>query len=194
MTASMMTIEPGAPTESEREYFARARQFAQRIARARTGDADLAEDIAQEVMLQLYLQPERPRNLEAWIARVVVNRVTDLWRAQGRRPRGVQYEEIGAKDAVAMFLTVPFASPSYVGVLSQYIDQIWDELRLVLSDQELAVVRLTAAGVSQADIADELGYAGPASVKSTLSRIRRKVRELADERVAEWLTHRRPYA
>ncbi len=194
MTALMMIDEPGAPTESECVYFARARQFAQRIARARTGDADLAEDIAQEVMLQLYLQPERPRSLEAWITRVVVNRVTDLWRAQGRQPHGVQYEEIGAKDAVAMFLSVPFASPSYVGVLGQYIDQIWDELRVVLSEQELALMRLTASGLSQAEIAEKLGYAGPASVKSTLSRIRRKVRKLGDERVAEWLTHKRPYA
>ncbi len=193
MTALMMIDEPGEPMESERDYFARARQFAQRIARARTGDADLAEDIAQEVMLHLYMQPERPRNLEAWITRVVVNRVTDLWRTQGRRPHRVQYEEISAKDAVAMFLSVHFASPSYVGVLSQYIDQIWDELRVVLSEQELALMRLTASGLSQAQIADELGYAGPASVKSTLSRIRRKVRKLGDERVAEWLTHRRPY-
>ena len=193
MTALLMTNEPGAPTESEREYFARARQFAQRIARARTGDADLAEDIAQEVMLRLYQQPERPLNLEAWVTRVVANRVNDLWRAQGRRPRGLQYEDVSPREAVTMFLSVPFASPSYVGVLSQYIDQIWDELTQVLSGRELDVMRLTVAGVPQSDIAEALGFAGPASVKTTLSRIRRKVRELSDERVAEWLTHRRPY-
>ena len=193
MTTAMMTNEPGAPTESEREYFARARQFAQRIARARTGDAEIAEDIAQEVMLRLYQHPERPLNLEAWITRVVANRVNDLWRAQGRRPRGLQYEDISPSEAVTAFLSVPFASPSYMGVLSQYIDQIWDELGQVLSERELDVMRLTVAGVPQADIAEALGFAGPASVKTTLSRIRRKVRELGDERVAEWLTHRRPY-
>lgn len=145
-------------------------------------------------MLRLYQRTERPMNLEAWITRMVCNRVNDLWRARGRRPRGKQYEDIPARDAVTMSLGVPLASPSHLGALGQYIDQIWDDLAEVLSEREMAVMRLTVAGVSQADIADQLGYAGPASVKTTVNRIRRKLGELGEERVAEWLTHMTAYA
>lgn len=178
---------------SETAYLEEARRFAVQVASRRLKGAEGAEDLAQDVMLKLWSMDGRPENTEAWITRAITNLAIDDWRAEKRKAEHVEHREIRDREAVEHFLRMQGASASYAAMHSLAVEQIWEELQNTLSERELRVLRLTASGHTNTEIAEELGYAGPDSVKVTVSRIRTKVRKLGDERIAEILVHPRPY-
>jgi DNA-directed RNA polymerase specialized sigma24 family protein len=81
--------------------------------------------------------------------------------------------------------------PSAAGMRPQLMEHILE----ILSDQERAVVTRHLDGWSNAEIADEFGYASAQSVAVTISRARTKVRQRFDSRSQrdELLGPQRPY-
>jgi RNA polymerase sigma-70 factor (ECF subfamily) len=57
------------------------------LARRILRSEDLARDAVQEAMLSLWLEPEAPPNLRAWLVRAVVHRCLHLMRSRSRRRR-----------------------------------------------------------------------------------------------------------
>jgi len=139
-----------------------ARDIAARTAR-RYVDRDLAEDVAQETLIRLQgADPEHLVSWQAWVATTSRNLALDIVRREVRRreidgrhrPR---IATVGASDGATRADAVAIA-------LS------------ILGDRERKVFVAHLQGASNADIADDLGYASASSVGVTLSRSRAKMR------------------
>ena len=96
-----------------------------------------------------------------------------------------------AADALAAFVRLA-APTSLEGMADVTRRQLESHLARVLTDRELRVAALKADGLSLAEIAERLGYANAATVKTTLARIRVKLAALTAELV-EFRGHPRPY-
>ena len=93
--------------------------------------------------------------------------------------------------ALAAFVRLA-APTSLEGMADVTRRQLESHLARVLTDRELRVAALKADGLSLAEIAERLGYANAATVKTTLARIRVKLAALTAELV-EFRGHPRPY-
>lgn len=91
----MMKIRPRDDNESGRQSFDEAfhrlfeEQFASlfRYLNRLTGDADLAEDIAQEVLVKLHQRGSMPEDTRGWMGAVANNLLRDVRRTAKRRLR-----------------------------------------------------------------------------------------------------------
>lgn len=60
------------------------------VVRARVGDADVAEDVMQEIAVAVLEQPSRPtdtRKVAPWLYRVALRLTVNYWRSNGRHRR-----------------------------------------------------------------------------------------------------------
>jgi RNA polymerase sigma-70 factor (ECF subfamily) len=86
------------------EIFARCWPLARRAALAVTGDAHLADEVAQdafETMLRRLREFRGESALSTWLVRVVVNRARNVMRAEARSTPMADPPERGAEIAVA---------------------------------------------------------------------------------------------
>jgi RNA polymerase sigma-70 factor (ECF subfamily) len=79
------------------ERFSSLYRFLDRL----SGDADLAEDLAQEAFVRLHARREIPDNPRAWLAKVASNLLRDDARGKRRRTRLLanQAEDLRLEDA-----------------------------------------------------------------------------------------------
>ncbi len=138
-------------------------------------DRALAEDLAQEVFLELYQGLERiqsPAHLTYWLRRVTANRCIDQGRRKQRR------RELALDDAPEPATPSPVADP----LLLQRLQQ---SLAVLPEKQRLVVILRFQEGLGPAEIAEVLEM--PVNtVKSTLHRsladlrkgLTRKIREV----------------
>lgn len=154
-----------------------------------------AEDVAQQALIRLLAQDPRPENPDAWITTTTQRLVLDLVRANRVRAlpgkvRDIGDVELGGREAVERFVAdgVPASFPVDVDA----VDRIWRELADLLSPRELEVVALVAEGVPHEEIARQVGYKNADTVKTTLSRIRAKLRGRFQEFIDE-AGHPQPY-
>ena len=162
-----------------------ARETAYRIARRRLRSADDADDVAQTALLKLMAQDPDPDNPDAWITTVTNNAVVDFIRARDARPGLVEGDDDADDQPLGTRGRVPVAVERFVrdgvpvsdAVDRDALERIWLDLADHLGEKELALLELTVDGVPQDEIADRLGYRNADSVKTTLNRIRRKIRD-----------------
>jgi RNA polymerase sigma factor (sigma-70 family) len=168
-------------------------EHARRVA-VRQGAGEEAEDVAQEVVLRLTRLAEPPDDVDAWLTVVARRCAIDLHRRAERRPNGVEEvdDTVLGPRAVSLFLArqVPTSAQ---GMYEPVMDQLWAVLHEQLNDRECEVVRLLADGHSHEQIAEELGYANAATVKTTVRRIRAKVDTAGRRLLEEFRSHPRPY-
>lgn len=138
-----------------------------------------AEDVAQQALMRLLAQDPRPDNPDAWITTTTQRLVLDLAKANKARAlpldvRDVADVERGGREAVERFVAdgVPASFPVDVDA----VDRIWQQLADLLSTRELEVLALVVEGLSHEEIARQVGYKNADTVKTTLSRIRTKLR------------------
>ncbi|TXH41764.1 MAG: sigma-70 family RNA polymerase sigma factor [Actinobacteria bacterium] len=174
-----------APRVLSSTDLAGARLIAIRIALAKGCSPEDAEDIAQTGLERLLCQDPPPDNPDAWVTRTARNLVADHYRR--RRPATTDERP----DALAAFVRLA-APTSLEGMADVTRRQLESHLARVLTDRELRVAALKADGLSLAEIAERLGYANAATVKTTLARIRVKLAALTAELV-EFRGHPRPY-
>jgi len=139
-----------------------------------------AEDIAQQALIRLLRQDPRPPNPDAWITMTTQWLVLDLRKANRRRARpaaagDVAEIDVGGREAVERFVAdgVPASYP----VDADAVDRIWHQLEQRLSPRELEVLALVVEGVAYDEIAGQVGYKNADTVKVTVNRIRKKLRD-----------------
>ncbi len=142
-----------------------------RIALRATGDAQIAEDLVQEVVLRVWRQAPQTDNLRGYVAQATRNLIVDRYRAAGRRPA-----EAGELNP---------AGPAAAGAVDEVdraLDGILVEAALArLSREHLAVIRLLHyRRLTVAEAATALGI--PAgTVKSRAFYALRQLRVVLDE-------------
>jgi RNA polymerase sigma-70 factor (ECF subfamily) len=145
------------------------------------GDADEAQDLAQEVFLQVYRSLGRfegRSSLKTWIYRIVVNQCRNRkrWWRRRRRERSLRFEELAARDEAQ--LAAPDANAPFALILGRERARRVQEALLKISFDHRAVLLLREVEeMSCEEIAATLGLA-EGTVKSRLARAREALRRL----------------
>jgi RNA polymerase sigma-70 factor (ECF subfamily) len=138
-------------------------------------DRSLAEDLAQEVFLELFQTLDRiqsPAHLVYWLRRVTANRCIDHGRKKSRR------REMALEEAPEPVASSPAADP-------MLLERLQQSLAMLPEKQRLVVIMRFQEGLGPAEIAEVLEM--PVNtVKSTLHRsladlrkgLTRKIREV----------------
>lgn len=150
--------------EATGDRFTRWSAEAHRIAARLISDRELAEDLAQVALKRLWGLDEVPRNVPAWLTTTIRNLAIDRHRRDVLRP-GIPDDDLAQRPA-----------PRTVagGVVERAYIQ---DLLNALPHQHREALLLSAAGFTNQEIADDLGFGSAASVAATLSRLRRHLRE-----------------
>ena len=147
------------------------------------------EDIAQETVARFAKQePGSIENPAAWANTVAGNLCVNLARSQ--RGEGPEMDDNDGAEALERFLVYGTRS-SRAGIALEQTGI----LLAMLNPRERELVQLVAEDTPQADIAEIMGYANADSVKVTLNRIRKKIKDGSDAAGLEtcWEEHSRPY-
>lgn len=156
------------------EQWMRVFRAAEREAQRRLRNPIVAEDVAaiavEKMLKASAVVPDD--GLEAYVVTVVRNLLIDKHR--GRAPTE-PVEDDDLESGMAIFgLALHAKDPLAKMLKSERIRRRIDVARRILDSlnpRELALVELTLAGASGAEIADELGYASAAVVRTTRNRI-----------------------
>jgi len=134
-----------------------------RVLRARLGDADQAEDIAQEAFVRLL--DARPQDPKAWLFAVASNLATDHTRvARGRaRHLALISDELGGRAA---------SEPEDTLLHAEEMERVRQALA-ALPERDRTLLLLHHEGFRYREIAEQLGLAA-ASVGSLLTRAQRR--------------------
>ena len=147
------------------------------------------EDIAQETVARVAKQePGSIENPAAWANTVAGNLCVNLARSQ--RGEGPELDDNDGPEALERFLVYGTrSSRAGIAIMQTGI------LLAMLTPRERELVQLVAEDTPQADIAEIMGYANADSVKVTLNRIRKKIKDgAADAGLSPyWQRHPSPY-
>ncbi len=147
---------------------------AERVARGIVGDAQLAQDVAQEVFADLYVQRGRyqPRySVHAYVAAIARHKGIDLLRRRGKPAAALaadQAEPPGPRTPEDAFIARMFRGALYAAV------------EALPARQRRMLVAFALEGRSYREIAAELGIS-VAQVKVTLFRVRRRLRQIKED-------------
>ena len=146
------------------------------------------EDIAQETVARYAKQePGSIENPAAWANTVAGNLCVNLARSPGRRQ--AEMDEDDGPRALNRFL---LGSSSSWGAI---VREQAGVLLAMLTPRERELIQLVAEDTPQSEIAEIMGYANADSVKVTLNRIRKKIKDgAADAGLSPyWQRHPSPY-
>ena len=145
------------------------------------------EDVAQETVARFAKQePGSIENPAAWANTVAGNLCVNLARSQrGARP------QMDDDDPGALNRFLLGRSSSWVAIVREQAGV----LLAMLTPRERELIQLVAEDTPQAEIAQIMGYANADSVKVTLNRIRKKIKDGSDAAGLDtrWERHSRPY-
>jgi RNA polymerase sigma-70 factor (ECF subfamily) len=147
------------------------------------------EDIAQETVARYAKQePGSIENPAAWANTVAGNLCVNLARSQ--RGAGPEMDYNDGPRALSRFLLG--GNPTSLGAI---VREQAGVLLAMLNPRERELVQLVAEDTPQAEIAEIMGYANADSVKVTLNRIRKKIKDgAADAGLSPyWQRHPSPY-
>ena len=133
-----------------------------------------SQDLASAVMEKLLKAAQRPENVEAWIRKTTGTTFIDFWRTRSK----IKKVDIDAfdQDEDAQFaraVTETLMGPKTAYLLQESIQEILG----YLPEKQQKMVLMSAAGFSNLEIADELGYASSNAVSNQLRRIRDEISE-----------------
>jgi RNA polymerase sigma-70 factor (ECF subfamily) len=143
-----------------------------------TRDRALAEDVVQEAFVRAYKRIEQfdtGRPFGPWFLRSVVN---DAIKAASRRKRWVSLEASdGAEAVLADLLAHPNPGPAALVEAADIRRAVWEALGTLPPTQRAAAVLRYYLGLSEAEMAEELGCP-PGTVKWRLHAARKRLRML----------------
>ena len=151
-----------------------------RVANQRQMNTSLGSDAyASEAIEKLLKQEERPANVEAWLRTVIRNLFIDRSRRNATR-KFDYFKDVDNEEVEREMISLA------IGPSSRAIQL--DEVRRILNtlsvrEQELLV--LSAAGIDNHDIADELGYATNKTVATRIKQIQENIRKTFSEKPQE---------
>jgi RNA polymerase sigma factor (sigma-70 family) len=160
-------------TETVSQQRGRLRSFIRR----RVADAGDAEDILQEVLFELtiaYRLPEPIEQIGAWMTRVALNRITDLFRKN--KPELLADISCNADDELVLEELLPSADagPEAVYAREVLLQEIYAALDELSAEQREVFIAHELEGRSFNELAAESGV----SVNTLLSRKRYAVQQL----------------
>ena len=160
--------------------FVRARSHSARLSK------EEAEDVAQEVVARYVERVKFVLDAPAWANQVAGNLCIDRIRERIRLVDGEAVEV----ETVERFITEGRRTSQDAGLA---IQAYWAVAQMTSKERRL--IDLVANDVSQAEIATTLDYASADSVKTTLTRLRKRLREAAraQEQPTDWESFPRVY-
>lgn len=146
---------------------------ANRISRSRRISPTLgADDFAATAIEKLWTQNIRPKNIEGWLSLTITRQYIDRFRQLVRRGgRDVRIFEDADWDREMIAHAI--GSPIDLLEIHESVAEVLD----VLEDREKEILLLSAAGVENQVIAQDLGYASGRVVATRLGQIKKKVQE-----------------
>lgn len=141
-----------------------------RFARARVGNADLADDLVQgclERAIENFSSFTRGTNLRAWLLTILRNHQISEYRKAARRPECVNIDDVG-------YLEVQAPSQDKILEAKQFLS-LFDELSD--SDQEILLL-VGAEGLKYDEAADVVGIP-VGTVRSRVFRARERLQSMA---------------
>lgn len=132
------------------------------------------EAYASEAISRLLLEPERPKNIKAWLKKVILNILID--RARKAKNRGDKHEPELSEEEIERRMFERSLEPSMASQLHAF-----SEARKVLNElnaKEQQLLSLLAVGCENHEIADVMGFANGRVVATRLGQIRNKVKNL----------------
>ena len=160
--------------------FVRARSHSARLSK------EEAEDVAQEVVARYVERVKFVLDAPAWANQVAGNLCIDRIRERIRLVDGEAVEV----ETVERFITEGRRTSQDAGLA---IQAYWAVAQM--TPRERRLIDLVANDVSQAEIATTLDYASADSVKTTLTRLRKRLREAAraQDHPTDWESFPRVY-
>jgi RNA polymerase sigma factor (sigma-70 family) len=160
--------------------FVRARSHSARLSK------EEAEDVAQEVVARYVERVKFVLDAPAWANQVAGNLCIDRIRERIRLVDGEAVEV----ETVERFITEGRRTSQDAGLA---IQAYWAVAQMTPKERRL--IDLVANDVSQAEIATTLDYASADSVKTTLTRLRKRLREAAraQDQPTDWESFPRVY-
>ena len=156
---------PGTPTD-EASLRRRIRGFARRM----TGDADLAEDVAQETLVRL-LRPGSPRDLP-WAFGIARNLVRSEFRRSIRRASPAAVDRVADRRA---------EEPLDALAAGEERERFWERFGLLPEKERTALLLRFGEGLSCAEIARAFDTT-PNAVSCLLHRGKERARDLLSKR------------
>ncbi len=155
-------------------YFGRIESYARRM----TGDAHAAEDLAQDVFLQVHrVLPRRgvEREVQPWLYAIATNKIKDWWRWRSRRSRELDTsrDDQHAASTVAALDAEPDAScerRELNKLLHLALDRVPESMRLI-------VFLRAYEGLSTQAVAELLGRS-PQAIRKRYARGVKLLREI----------------
>jgi DNA-directed RNA polymerase specialized sigma24 family protein len=135
------------------------------------------EDYAAEAIARLWERDEAPENIESWLRAVIRNAYISRARKLNSKSRksasirGLDSEEMAA---AARWANVPSADADLIRAMDA------NELLNALTYEEHQILTFSVAGWTTAEIAKESGFADGKSLATKLGKIKKKVRETAE--------------
>ena len=180
--------QSGPTAEDQQVVKVRARAYAEARRHPAKFSDEEAQDIAQEVTVRFIDNRWSIDNALGWATTVAQHLCVDRVRLRGR--------EWSADDLDAELLNEyvrqdPFLSTSQRTIRALQLDWV----RSNVSDKEQRLLVLVAAGYPYDEIAQILGYSGADSVKTTMHRLRIRLRNAAIDQgqPTDWETHPHVY-
>jgi RNA polymerase sigma-70 factor (ECF subfamily) len=154
------------------------------ILRHLVGDADQAEDLAQEIFLRVYRSRktyEPSAKFATWFFTIANNVVLNAQRSRSRRHEHTisarESGPLGARPMDVLLTTSTGQMPSRLLDKAEMRDMVRMALESIPERQRMAVLLCKFEGLSYADIAATLDLT-PQAVKSLLSRARINLRQI----------------
>lgn len=144
------------------------------FARSLVGRRDAADDLVQDTLMRAWgarLRFQAGTNMRAWAFRILRNRQRTLWQ------RGKRWAEWDESAERSMRMNAPQEAPIHLA-------QLYQALQLLPAAQREALVLVGAGGMSHEEAA-EICRCAVGTIKSRVSRGRRTLERLLNERCRE---------
>lgn len=129
------------------------------------------EDYAAQAIEKLIQQPERPKNVEGWLALTINRQYIDRFRKIQARG-GASHRDLSDEQWEEEMVIYAVGSPS---ALVQRRDSV-DRVLAILNNKEREILIMAAAGFDNHEIAMHLGYRTNKIVATRIKQIEEKAR------------------
>jgi DNA-directed RNA polymerase specialized sigma24 family protein len=130
------------------------------------------EDYASQAIEKLLLQPNRPANIEGWLALTIKRQYIDRFKKIQARG-GASNRDLTDEQWELEMVTHAVGSPSGLVRIKESVDEVLS----ILSAKEKEILILSAAGYENDEIAMHLDYGSNKIVATRLGQITKKVKE-----------------
>ncbi len=148
-------------------------KLAQKLSKSKKQVTSLGpEDYASQAIEKLLQQPNRPANIQGWLALTIKRQYIDRFKKIQARG-GASNRDLTDEQWELEMVSHAVGSPSGLVRIKESVDEVLS----ILSAKEKEILILSAAGFENDEIAMHLGYGSNKIVATRLGQITKKVKE-----------------